>query len=475
MNAPTPAIASGKPQVDWENVKPGLERSGTKIILPSVPQDMPYAAAIKVLKAMMQAEETIVSVSDTVPCHFYDGMVAFSKALEHRYGMSMAVPTPGFWGNTPPHIIPVRTGPNPKDVYQTPYGTFKLPNIDGSVTTRYTLSRGVPVLTITAEVKQKHKDVVVDLVNLTKQFSKERSIYKSRAIILDRNESGKLDFNEQLKFFDPHIGKEVPIFDMETEVLIDTALVTPIRHADRCRKSRIPLKRGILLEGPYGTGKSLVAKQVAKECVDYDWTFIHCTEPTALEYALHFAKMYQPCVVFAEDMDRIADSRGDEANTLINDIDGVVSKTDEIMVVFTTNFAHKIDKAFLRPGRLDAVISLRAPEQDAVERLVRQYAGETLSIDEDISKAVAKMKGNIPATIREIVERSKLAMVMNGNDSISNQDLLVSTIGMENHLRLINEAKEGERKEDPFAVLIEKAAKRAIRKNIDEDVLAPEE
>ena len=466
---------TGKPNVKWENMDLKVQYEGTRVTLPNDPTKMPLKEGIKFLKRLDEQENTEVSIADVVNCHFYDGIVAFARALNHRYGMALSVPTPGFFGDSPPHIIPVRIGTNSTDVVQVPFGNFRLPNVDGVITTRYTIIRSVPCLQITATVKQRDKDVVVDLVALTKKFSQENSIYRGKSIILDRNESGNLDFNSQLKFFDPNKGVEIPIFDEDTSLMIERAIFTPIRNIEKCRKNNIPFKRGVLLEGPYGTGKSLVAKEVAKVCNENDVLFISCTEASALQYALHFAKMYQPCVVFAEDMDRIAENRNDAANSLINDIDGVVSKNDEVMVVFTTNHAKNIEKAFLRPGRLDAVISLRAPEKDAVTRLVRFYAGDMLDEKTSIDGVVEHLAGQIPATIGEVVKRAKLDSIMLGRDKIDEQTLIISAKTMENQLKLLDDAKENQRPIDPFAELFRKVVKEVIRHEINGDILVDHE
>jgi transitional endoplasmic reticulum ATPase len=78
------------------------------------------------------------------------------------------------------------------------------------------------------------------------------------------------------------------------------------------------------------------------------------------------------------------------------------------MVVLTTNHLDVINPAMLRPGRLDAVIEVTAPDQAAVERLIRVYAREMLTEDVDVSHVAQQLAGQIPAVVREVVERSKL-------------------------------------------------------------------
>ena len=228
------------------------------------------------------------------------------------------------------------------------------------------------------------------------------------------------------------------MFDDDIRSQIETNILVPIKQTESCRKYKIPLKRGILLEGPYGTGKSLTARMTAALCEQNGWTFVLLDKVQGLRVALEFANRYSPAVVFAEDIDRIASERDEAANDLINTIDGVVSKRSEIMTILTTNFAEKLNPVILRPGRLDAVISLRAPTDATVQKLIRMYAGKLLDKDADVSGAGKELSGQIPASIRECVERSKMGMIGRGATKLSNEDLVVAAKTMKNHLALLN-------------------------------------
>ena len=134
-------------------------------------------------------------------------------------------------------------------------------------------------------------------------------------------------------------------------------------------------------------------------------------------------------------------SEGQRGNDLLNTIDGVLTKNAQVITVLTTNHVERLDRAMLRPGRLDAVITVKAPEAEAVQRLVRLYGRGLVDANEDLGAVREALAGNIPATIREVVERSKLAMIGNGRDTVTAGELLVATKGMERHLGLLNEVK----------------------------------
>lgn len=462
-------LEDGSP--DFQSIDLEIKHQGEAIILPSEPAgDMPIPEAIRQLERYEKAQNMVYDVNEVIPVHFYDGLVALANVLKDKYGYagttSGTVNTMFGKMKVPPKLIHVKTGPNPNDFVQVPFGGFNFPGVEGTIETKYRLYRGVPSLAIEGQVKMKEKKIVMEVVTAVQEFAKVNSIYKGRAIILERDESGGINFNEPLQFFNTDMGTEVPIFDDEIERQLAVAVLSPIRNTERCRKERIPLKRGVLLEGPPGTGKSLTAKMTGGVATENNWTFISVTAATALPYALRFAKMYQPCVVFAEDIDRLAGDRNEGANDLLNDIDGVVGKGDEIITILTTNYADKIERAMLRPGRLDAVVSLRPPKAAAVERLIRAYAGRYLSDDVDVSPACESVAGQIPAVIREVVERAKLAAIVDGNEVISVPDLIASADGMKTHLEIYEGAKSGARSptlDDLLAPLVEKSVAEVLK------------
>jgi transitional endoplasmic reticulum ATPase len=461
-------------EYDWAARDTEIHREGSRIVLPKDPVDMTYESGIAILERAAAAENMIYAINEAVPVHFFDGIVALYEVMKKKYGYVGTSPKQTWFGPIPPKLMHVKVGPRPQDFVQVPYGQFKLPNVEGVIETKYAVQRGIPVLMIMGEVKSKEKKIVMELVNETVAHAKANSIYKGRAVVLERDEGGGVDLSSPLEYFDPYLGKEIPIFNKETELLIETAVLAPISNSEECRKHGVPLKRGVLLEGPYGTGKSLTARQAARVAGQHGWTFLNVTSAKALPYALRFAKIYQPCVIFAEDIDRLTASRNEGANDLINMIDGVVGKSDEIITVLTTNFVQLIDKAMLRPGRLDAVISLRAPDEEAVQRLIRSYVGDLMDKDVDVTPASVKLSGNIPATIREVCERAKLAMITRGGNSINTNDLLVSAVSMDNHLKILNDAKEGQAEptiNDTLKDLIVQTLNEIIPKKFDSDIL----
>lgn len=142
-------------------------------------------------------------------------------------------------------------------------------------------------------------------------------------------------------------------------------------------------------------------------------------------------------MIFAEDIDRAANERNEATNDLLNIMDGVLSKNSQIMVVMTTNHIERINQAMLRPGRLDAVITLLPPDKAAAERLLRIYGNGLIDAKENLDRVAGELAGNIPALIREVVERSKLAAISLGQKKVTEDGLMIAVEGMKQHMALL--------------------------------------
>jgi transitional endoplasmic reticulum ATPase len=221
-------------------------------------------------------------------------------------------------------------------------------------------------------------------------------------------------------------------------------VLTPIVRADECREYGVPLKRGILMEGPYGTGKTLAAYVAAAAAVASGATFIYLERADELEEAIRLAHQYGRVVIFSEDIDRVVTGeRSIEMDDILNVIDGIDSKNTEVMVVLTTNHVENINRAMLRPGRLDAVISVRPPDAAAAAKLVKLYGRGLIDEKADLTEVGEMLKGNIPAVIREVVERSKMSRISRIHRGekfvVDEADLLRAAASMKTQLKLLEE------------------------------------
>lgn len=436
--------------------------SKTKQIM--LPEDMDLREAITHLERRMEEDERVVAVYEIIDAFPLDGAHALTMSLSDTFGWTGLIPTPGFFGSKPPAMVGVHVAHD--EVVQVPWGRIRVPGVDGYVQTTVHVDKktGQPRFAITGEVRRKHEKKIAEIAERAREYVRDHSIYAGKAIrvnferIGNPEDASPTDFNPQ--FLDVSGVKiDELVFSDDVKAAVDINLFTPITATEECRRNGIPLKRGVLLAGQYGTGKTLTAYCAANLAEKNGWTFLYLEKVDQLPMAIQFANLYGPCVIFAEDIDEImgTQDRNDKVNGVLNTIDGLDSKSSEVIVVLTTNHVENVNIAMLRPGRLDAVIHVLPPDAAAVEKLIKMYARGLLAEDVDLQRVGDVLQGRIPAVIREVVERSKLAAIARGGHKdgrlvIEGADLEAAAFAMDNHLRLLEPKVEDTRSD------VEKAA-----------------
>jgi len=420
---------------------PVIVHEGAKII---VPKEMSKRQAIQALEREAKADETEVGINIDIDAYPLEGARAFHAAVAEKFGWVDRVPIPGFWKSTPPEMIDIEV-----DVGQTEqvmWGRIEIPAIDGYLETGITVKDSRFLFCIEGEVKQKHKYLVEELAELTRKFLKEKSMYKGKALrITFPDPDDKANFNpmNSPKFVDTSKTRsEDLIFSENIQAQIEAFLFNPIEFTAECRAHNISLKRGTLLAGTYGVGKSMAAAVTAKKCVENNWTFLYVDNAEELPRALRFAKQYSPAVVFVEDVDKVLKGeRNKSLDSILNTIDGIDTKNDDVMLVFTTNNLEVINKAALRAKRLDVVIEITPPDAAAVQRLIRLYTRGNLAQGEQLEEIGQLLDGQIPATIEEVCSRAQLASIRRAKQGerlvLKERDLLTAGQLMLKQLQLI--------------------------------------
>lgn len=410
---------------------------------------MKYAEARLWLTRMEQEEETIVSVFYPFVCSPLDGLVAFQRVLKERYGFTQSVPQPGMWGPTPPLLLPVSTSVDQTE--QVIFGQFRIPGIEGDLVTM--VEQNPPQFILSGSVKKKYKPQIEELSKLIANKLKEDSIYKGKAVHVDfswdrpdehgrRKNYDPMNHGPKFMKLDPDLENTL-IFGNKVDHALINGLFTPIEFSDALRENGVPLRRGVLLAGPYGTGKTLTAYVTATKAERNGWTFIYLSDVRDLKRGLEFAAQYAPAVLFAEDVDRaVTGPRDSEIDEILNTLDGINTKNGEIITVFTTNHVDQINHAMLRPGRIDVFVEVTPPDAEAAVRLVKLYARGLMEPGADFVEIGRRLNGKIPAIIREVVERAKIQAIyrLKGGQIqglVTCQDVLAAVDAMENHNDLI--------------------------------------
>lgn len=426
-----------------------VERMGEKIILP---EKMTPSEAIKHLERVVKYEEETVNPSQAFDAFPWDGAQALTTALTKLFGWYSLEKTPGFFGSTPPAMIDVETGPGTS--VKVPWGRFCIPPIpqaEGYLQTSYTTKNNRIVFQLTGAMRRKYEGVFQQICDEIKRELAEHSIYKGKAFsIRFNNDNGTPLELPEIHFID--LNREVLnnlVLSRSVERQVITHVFTPIEKHALLKQLGISFKRGTLLAGKFGTGKTLISTAAAIKCVDNGITFILCSRAEEFAQTLDFARQYAKSLVFCEDIDRVAgQARTLEINDLLNTLDGVESKKSEVAAVFTTNNAEAIQQAMMRPGRIDAAFEVTPPDAEAVTRLIQVYAKGMLAPKTDLSGVGKALAGEVPAVIQECVQRSKLYALSQSTHprdiKITGEDLLAAAEGMAMQLDLLNGKRTAE-------------------------------
>jgi ribosome biogenesis ATPase len=189
---------------------------------------------------------------------------------------------------------------------------------------------------------------------------------------------------------------------------LEDAIVLPLKHPEMCREVGIPRPPGVLLYGPPGCGKTLLAKAVANGT---HANFISVKGPEllnkfvgeserAVRQVFLRARTSAPCIIFFDELDALCPVRDNDSgsrntqrlvNQLLTEMDGFdADPTKQVFVIAATNRPDIIDPAMLRPGRLDKLVYVDVPGPEGRVAILRtQTRRVTLAADVDLAELAA--------------------------------------------------------------------------------------
>ncbi len=218
---------------------------------------------------------------------------------------------------------------------------------------------------------------------------------------------------------------------------IRDAVELPFLHKDLFREYALRPPKGVLLYGPPGCGKTLIAKAVAnslakkiaeargEDAKEAKSFFLNIKGPELLnkfvgETERHIRIIFQrarekasegtPVIVFFDEMDSIFRTRGSGVSSdvettvvpqLLSEIDGVEG-LENVIVIGASNREDMIDPAILRPGRLDVKIKIERPDAESAQDIFSKYLTETLPLHAD---DLAEFGGDKALCVRAMIER----------------------------------------------------------------------
>jgi hypothetical protein len=234
-------------------------------------------------------------------------------------------------------------------------------------------------------------------------------------------------FRGQLISFGPEVfgpGRQVPMNFLERPVVTRDQIVLPDdvlenierqvlgvrKHSGRLLASGQHLKRGVLLHGAPGTGKTHTVRYLLGQLPEATVTVISGRALERIREACSVARTLQPAVIVVEDVDLIAEQREARPGEhpllfqLLNEMDGLNSAAD-VTFLLTTNRADLLEPALAaRPGRVDLAAELPLPDADARRQLIRLYQGNLeLNLSDEL---IERTEGVTAAFLKELLRKA---------------------------------------------------------------------
>jgi hypothetical protein len=239
-----------------------------------------------------------------------------------------------------------------------------------------------------------------------------RSVFRGHVLSLSHNDRNGLQIHFHIL---PRIERARIILPDGLLERVERQTIRFGEHSAKMLAAGRHLKRGLLLHGRPGTGKTLTAMYLAGEMRGRTVLLLTGRGLGLLQQSCALARTLQPSIVILEDVDLVAEERTRQQGCatpllfeLLNEMDGLADDAD-IIFLLTTNRADLLEPALAgRPGRIDQAIEVPLPDAACRRRLFELYGhGLQLQLN-DLPRFIERTEGASAAFIRELLRKAAL-------------------------------------------------------------------
>jgi hypothetical protein len=266
------------------------------------------------------------------------------------------------------------------------------------------------VLQIAGE-DQAHLDAILREV---RRLTSEHSVFRGQVISFGPEVLG-LGHQSPMEFLDrPFVGRDQIVLPGDVLENIERQVLGVGRYSARLLASGQHLKRGVLLYGAPGTGKTHTVRYLLGQLPEITVIVISGRALSRIREACSVARALEPAIVVVEDVDLIAEHREARPGNypllfqLLNEMDGLNSGAD-VTFLLTTNRADLLESALAsRPGRVDLAAELPLPDAAARRRLIELYRGDLLLDLADEETLIERTEGVTASFLKELLRKAAL-------------------------------------------------------------------
>jgi hypothetical protein len=246
-------------------------------------------------------------------------------------------------------------------------------------------------------------------------LASERSVFRGQVISFGPEVFGPAVDSTPLSFLRrPSVAREQLVLPAALLADIERQVVGVAAHSRRLLASGQHLKRGVLLYGAPGTGKTHTVRYLLGLLPAMTVIAISGRALGRIREACSVARALQPAIVVVEDVDLIAEERSARPGEhpllfqLLNEMEGLNS-ADNVTFLLTTNRADLLEPALAaRPGRVDLAAELPLPDAEARRALLRLYQGGLVLDDSALDQVVERTEGVTAPFLRELLRKAAL-------------------------------------------------------------------
>lgn len=269
---------------------------------------------------------------------------------------------------------------------------------------------GAPVSLMGAIVAQDAAIAWADhLLDSLESWIRENSCYRRQML---RPRFLDTDDEVEIEILPAPSAEDVRLPEALSDELEET-FVTYARHRALLEGREIETRRGLLLCGAPGTGKTSTCRYLKARMPDHTFIVVAPATYAYLKGVFALARRFAPAVIVIEDVDLIAHAREADHGSwplveLMNQLDGLTPRED-VSIILTSNVWEFLEKALAcRPGRVDHVVFFREPTADLRRELLRYFL-RGLSLEGDLDRLVEQTRSLSPAQLKEVVKRAAVA------------------------------------------------------------------